>query len=331
MKAIVYEKYGPPEVLELREVDKPAVADDQMLVRVWAASVNPAEWFAMTGLLIARPGGGLLKPKDTRLGADYAGVVEAVGSAVKAFRPGDAVFGGKSGAFAEYLAVRADKSVVAKPANVTFEEAAAVPTAAITALQGLRDKGQVQPGQQVLINGASGGVGTFAVQVAKWLGAEVTAVCSTRNVEMVRSLGADHVVDYSREDFTRGPRRYDVLFDVVGSRSWGECKRVLKPKANFVIAGGPKTNRWIGPLSHMLKVSLASLGASQKVSFFVAQFNKADMQILADLLATGKMKSVIDRQYPLRELPEAMRYLGTGHARAKVVVTMGGSDQRRAA
>jgi NADPH:quinone reductase-like Zn-dependent oxidoreductase len=327
MKAIVYNKYGSPDVLELREIDKPVPTDDEVLVRIRASSVNPAEWYAMTGLFVARMGMGLLKPKNTRLGVDFAGVVEAVGGNVKQFRPGDEVFGGKNGAFAEYVCVREDRGVALKPANVTFEQAAAVPTAALTALQGLRDHGQLQPGQQVLINGASGGVGTFAVQIAKAFGAEVTGVCSTGNVDLVRSLGADHVVDYTQEDFTRSGRRYDLLLDIAGSRSWPACKRVLNPKAIFVIVGGPKTNRWIGPLSHMIKVRLASLRASQKVVFFVAKLDKADLVVLQALIEAGKVTPVIDRRYELREIAEAMRYLGAGHARGKVVITLGDNSK----
>ncbi len=322
MKAFVHRTYGSPAVLELEEIEKPASTDDQLLVRVRAVSVNPADWHGLTGLFILRTQSGLFKPKDTRIGVDYAGVVEAVGRNVQGFQPGDEVFGGRSGAFAEYVAVRADRAVVLKPANLTFEQAAAVPVAAITALQGLRDKGQIQPGQQILINGASGGVGTFAVQIAKAFGAEVTAVCSPPNVELVCSLGADHVVDYTREDFTRSQRRYDLFLDVAGSRPWSEVRPILKPQAQFVIAGGPKTNRWIGPLSHILKVRLSSLRASQTVTFFIAQLNKEDMLFLQGLLATGQLTPVIDRQYPLRELPEAMRYLGEGHARGKIVVTV---------
>jgi NADPH:quinone reductase-like Zn-dependent oxidoreductase len=320
MKAIVYHKYGSPDVLELRDVEKPVPKEDEVLVRVCASSVNPAEWYAMTGLLIARIGGGLLKPKETRLGVDFAGVVEAVGSGVTQFKPGDEVFGGRSGAFAEYVCVR--KAIAHKPANVTFEEAAAVGTAAITALQGLRDYGQVKPGQHVLINGASGGVGTFAVQIAKAFGAELTAVCSTRNVEMVHSLGADHVVDYTHEDFTRSGQHYDLFFDIAGGRSWSECKRVLKPEATFVIVGAPKGNRVLGPLGHVIKIRLGALRASQKVLFFIAKFNREDMVVLKELLESGKVRPVIDRTYPFSETAEALRYLGTGHARAKVVITM---------
>jgi NADPH:quinone reductase-like Zn-dependent oxidoreductase len=322
MKAFVYPRYGSPDVLALADLEKPVIDDDQLLVRVHACSVNPADWHSMTGLPIARPSTGLLKPKDTRLGIDYAGVVEAVGANVTGFRPGDEVFGGRSGAFAEYVSVRADRAVVHKPANVTFEQAAAVPVAALSALQGLRDHGHLQAGQRVVINGASGGVGTYAVQLAKWFGAEVTGVCSTRNVDMVRSLGADHVVDYTRDDFTHTQQRYDLLLDNAGGRSWSDYRRVLTPKATLVIVGGPKTNRWIGPLSHVLRVRLASLRAGQKVTFFMAKLTKDDLLIMQDLLATGKVTSVIDRCYPFAELPEAMRYLGTGHARAKVVVTL---------
>ena len=322
MKAVVHEQYGPPEVLAIREVEKPVIDADQILVRVRAASVNPAEWYAMVGLPLARLGSGWLKPKETRLGADYAGVVEAVGANVTEFKPGDAVFGGRTGALAEYLAARADRAVVHKPANISFEEAAAVPIAALTALQGLRDFGQIKAGQRVLINGASGGVGTYAVQLAKHYGAEVTGVCSPRNVDLIRALGADQVIDYTRDDFTRTGQRYDLYFDIAGSRTFGECRRVLAPKATMVIVGGPKTNRLIGPLSHIIRVKVSSLGASQTVKFFVAKFNKPDLQTLGELLAAGKVKSVIDRCYPLSEIRQAMRYLGEGHARGKVVVTV---------
>jgi NADPH:quinone reductase-like Zn-dependent oxidoreductase len=322
MKACVHEKYGSPEVLEIREIEKPVAGEGQILVRVRATSVNPAEWHGMTGLLIGRFGAGLFRPKDTRLGTDYSGVVEAVGSGVTEFRLGDEVFGGRNGAFAEYVAARADRAVAHKPANISFEQAAAVPIAALTALQGLRDKGQIQPGQHVLINGASGGVGTFAVQIAKAFGAEVTGVCSTKNVDLIRSLGADHVVDYTREDFTRGNRRCDLLLDIAGGRSWSDYKRVLKPRANFVIVGGPATNRVIGPLSHVIRIYLGAIGASQKLSFFMAKLTKEDMLVMKELIEAGKVTPVIDRQYKLNELPEAMRYLGEGHARAKIAVTV---------
>jgi NADPH:quinone reductase-like Zn-dependent oxidoreductase len=317
MKAIVHHRYHVPDGLELRDVDKPALADDGVLVRVRASSVNPADWYAATGRpYVVRPTMGL-RPKHTVPGIDFAGTVEAVGGAVTGLRPGDAVFGGvSSGAFAEYVCVR--EAVAPKPANLTFEQAAAVPTAALTALQGLRDHGRIQPGQQVLVNGASGGVGTFAVQVAKAFGADVTGVCSTRNVDLVRSLG----VDYTREDFTRGGQRYDLLLDVAGSRSWRACRRVLKPKATLVVIGGPKANRWMGPLGHIAGVQLASLGASQKATFFVAKANREDFVALGELLEAGKVTPVIDRRYTLSELPEALRYLGEGHAPGKVVISV---------
>ncbi len=322
MKAIVRNKYGSPDVLELVEFDKPDPTDDEVLVRVRAVSVNPADWYTLTGPLIARIPNGLRKPKSNRLGVDYAGTVEAVGKNVTQFRPGDDVFGGRTGAFAEYVCARADRGVVLKPANVNFEEAAAVPIAALTALQGLRDKGQIQAGQKVLINGASGGVGTYAVQIAKSFGAEVTGVCSTRNVEIARSLGADRVVDYTREDFTRTDDRYDLLLDVAGSRSWSECKRVLEPHATLVVVGAPKGNRVVGPLGHIVKKRLASMPGSRKAVFFVAKFNKADMEVLRELLEAGKMRSVIDRRYELSAIADAFRYLGEGHAQGKIVITM---------
>jgi len=322
MQAILRDRFGSPEVLELRTIDEPEVTDDSVLVCVCAASVNQAEWYEMMGRpYIARPAFGLRRPKLARLGADFSGTVEATGSRVTRFRPGDEVFGCKSGAFAEYLAVAEDR-LVPKPANASFEQAAAVPVAALTALQALRDRGNLQPGQRVLINGASGGVGTFAVQIAKALGAEVTAVCSTRNVDQARTLGADHVVDYTNDDFTRGGGPYDLLIDIAGSRSFSECRRVLAPDATVVIVGGPKKNRLLGPLSHMLTSKLASIGKSQKVVFFVADVNKDDMTVLRDLIEAGKVTPAIDRRYELRDVPEALRYLGEGHARAKVVIAV---------
>jgi NADPH:quinone reductase-like Zn-dependent oxidoreductase len=321
MRAIVRDKFGSPDVLELQETDKPDLTDDGVLVRVRATSVNPADWYSLTGTpYVARAQIGLFKPKSNRLGVDFAGTVEAVGRDVTQLRPGDEVFGGRSGAFAEYVCVR--NAVVPKPANLTLEQAAAVPVAALTALQGLRDKGQVQPGQKVLINGASGGVGTFAVQIAKALGAEVTGVCSTRNVDLVRSLGADHVIDYTREDFTRSDQRYDLLFDVAGSRSWSECRRVLNPQAILVIVGAPKGTRLFGPLSHIVKVRLAALRSSQKVVFFIAKFNEPDLVVLRDLLEAGKVTPVVDRRYEFSETADALRYLGEGHARGKIVITV---------
>ena len=323
MRAVVHDSFGSPDVLAIREIEKPTPADDEVLVRVRAASVNPVEWYGVAGRpWVGRPQMGFLKPKESRVGVDFAGMVEVVGKDVTQFQPGDEVFGGRSGAFAEYVCVRDEGAVVAKPANVTFEEAAAVPVAALTALQGLRDKGQVQPGHKVLINGASGGVGTFAVQIAKALGAEVTAVCSTRNVELVRSLGADHVIDYTRDDFTRSDRCYDLMLDVAGSRSWSECRRVLDPQATLVIIGAPKGTRLLGPLSHIVKVRLAALRSSQKVVFFMAKVNKADMEVLQELLEDGKVTPVIDRRYELSEIADALRYLGEGHAQGKIVLTV---------
>jgi NADPH:quinone reductase-like Zn-dependent oxidoreductase len=322
MKAIVHHKYGSPDVLELVDVDKPVPADDEVLVRVRASSVNPAEWYEVTGLLVGRTQMGLFKPKEPRLGADFAGVVEAVGGSVTDFEPGDEVFGGRTGAFAEYVTVR--NAIVPKPANVSFEQAAAVPIAGLTALQGLRDKGQLRSGQKVLINGASGGVGTFAVQIAKALGGEVTAVCSTRNVETARSLGADRVVDYTQEDFTRTGERYDLFLDVAGSRSWSECRRVLKPDSTFVLVGAKRRggSRLLGPLSHVVKVRLASLRASQRVVFFIAKLTREDLQVMRELMEAGKVTPVVERTYPLSETADALRYLGEGHAQGKNVVTV---------
>jgi NADPH:quinone reductase-like Zn-dependent oxidoreductase len=321
MKAIVRDTYGSPDVLKLGEVEKPELTDDRVLVRVRAASVARGDWYTLTGLYIGRAEMGLRKPKSRLVGGDFAGTVEAVGRDVTAFEPGDEVFGASSGTLAEYACARA-RSVALKPAHLTFEEAAAVPTSALTALQGLRDRGQLQPGQKVLINGASGGVGTFAVQIAKALGAEVTAVCSTRNVELVRSLGADHVVDYSRQDFTRGDQRYDLMFDNAGSRSWSECKRVLNAHATVVLVGGQMGGRVFGPLGHIIKMRLAALLSSRKATFFVAKFNSADMEVLRELLEDGKVTPVIDRRYELSEVADAFRYTGEGHAQGKVVITV---------
>ena len=321
MKAIVRDAYGSPDVLKLREVEKPDLTDDGVLVRVHAASVARGDWYTLTGLYAGRAEMGLRKPKSRLIGGDFAGTVEAVGRDVTEFQPGDEVFGGKSGAFAEYVCARA-RSVALKPARLTFEEAAAVPTSALTALQGLRDRGQIQSGQKVLINGASGGVGTFAVQIAKALGAEVTAVCSTRNVDLVRSIGADHVVDYTREDFTRSAERYDLMFDNAGSKSWSQCKRVLKPRATVVLVGGQIGNRLLGPMGHVIKMRLAGMLSSRKVVFFVAKFNGADMEVLRELLEAGKVTPVIDRRYELSEIADAFRYMGEGHAQGKVVITV---------
>ena len=320
MKAVVFRSYGSPDVLKIENVEKPTPAEDEVLVKVRASSVNPVEWYAMSGLFLARLGNGLTRPKDIRLGVDYAGVVEAVGKNVTQFKPGDEVFGARSDAFAEYVCV--SKHIYPKPASITFEQAGGVAVAALTALQGLRDHGNLKSGQKVLINGASGGVGTFAVQIAKALGAEVTAVCSTHNVEAIRSLGADHVIDYTREDFTRSRERYDLFLEIAGSRSWKDCRRVLKPKAHFVIVGAPKGNRVIGPLAHIIPLRLASLRASQKVVFFMAKFQCEDFMLLKDMFERGQVKPVVEKIYPLEKISDAMRHLGTGHARGKIVVTM---------
>lgn len=322
MKAIVHHNYGSPNVLELREIEKPVVAADEVLVRVHAASINILDWYGMTGLAIGRIGGGLRKPKDPRVGVDFAGVVEGVGANVKLFKPGDEVYGGRGGSFAEYVTIGEQRGIAPKPASVTFEQAASVPVAGLTALQGLRDKGQIQSGQKVLINGASGGVGTFAVQIAKAFGAEVTAVCHTRHVDAIRSLGADHVVDYAREDFTRSGQPYDLMLDVSGGRAWRECRRILKPNATFVLIGGPKTNRLIGPLAHIIRIRLAALRASQKVIFFVANVNREDLIFMNELLEAGKVTPLIDCQYKLSEAPQAMRHFAEGHPHGKIVITV---------
>lgn len=321
MQAIVRERYCAPEGLELRELEKPELVDDGVLVRVRASSVNKGDWYGLTGTpLFARTQLGLLKPKSPVIGTDFAGVVEAVGKDVTGFAPGDEVFGGRSGAFAEYVCVR--NGIAHKPAALSFEEAAAVPVAALTALQGLRDKGGLRPGQSVLVNGASGGVGTFAVQIAKALGAHVTAVCSTRNLDLARSLGADEVVDYTRDDFTRSGRRHDLLLDVAGSRPWAHCKRVLKPDGTLVAVGAPTGSRLLGPLGHIVRLRLASLVGSRKVVFFVATFNRADMAALGDLLESGEVKPVVERRYELREAADALRAMGRGHVQGKLVIAV---------
>jgi NADPH:quinone reductase-like Zn-dependent oxidoreductase len=325
MKAIVYCDYGVPN-LKLQQIEKPTPADDQLLIKVRAASVNPLDWHFVEGTpyLMRAMGVGLRKPKDTRLGVDFAGTVEAVGKNVTKFKPGDEVFGGRTGAFSEYVCVREPRAVAVKPPNITFEQAASVPIAAITALQGVRDKGKVQPGQKVLINGASGGVGTFAVQIAKSFGADVTGVCSTRNLDMVRSLGADHVIDYTKEDFTKGAERYDVIIDNVANHSLLESRRALKPNGIYVLIGGGSANEqgFIGPLINPIKAMLLSPFVSQKMGMLLADLNHDDLTMLADLMESGKMKPVIDRTYKLSDLPDAIRYLEQGHARGKVVITV---------
>jgi NADPH:quinone reductase-like Zn-dependent oxidoreductase len=310
-------------VLKLESIALPAVADDRMLVKVHAASVNPLDWHYMRGKpYIMRPMAGLGAPDDIRLGVDFAGTVEVVGRNVQRFKPGDEVFGGADGAFAQYVTPRANGSVALKPANVTFEQAAAAPIAAVTALQALRDKGQIKAGQKVLINGASGGVGTFAVQLAKSFGAEVTAVCSTKNAATARSIGADHVIDYTKEDFTRGTQRYDLIIDIVGSHSLSEYRHVLTANGVVVIVGGPSDDPWIGPMSGAVKAMFISPFVRQKFIFILADLNKEDIGTVGQLLETGKLTSVIDRRYPLSQTPEAIRYLEAGHARGKVIITL---------
>ena len=321
MKAVLHTRYGRPDLLEFGEVAKPVIEDHQVLVRVHAASVNPVEWYGVTGPYMARFGNGFRKPNSTAVGADLAGRVEAVGKDVEEFRPGDEVFGAGVGAWGEYAVARATRLAL-KPASVSFEEAAALPIAAITALQALRDKGQIQPGQKVLINGASGGVGTYAVQLAKSFGAEVTAVCSTGNVDLARSLGADRVVDYTKEDFTKSAERHDLMLDIAGSRSFFAFRRVLTPEATVVLVGGKMKYRGLGPLPHLAGTFLKSLGRSQNVTFFIAKINTEDLTFLGDLLASGTMKSVIDRRYELSDAAAALAYLGEGHARGKVVITV---------
>ena len=319
MNAAVHERYGSPEVVEVKEIEKPAPDAGEVLVRVRAASLNRLDWYTLTGTpMLARMTGGFLKPKEAGLGVDFAGTVDAVGEAVTDLQPGDEVFGVRSGALAEYVC--AAKAVARKPANLSLEEAAALPVAALTALQGLRDKAELKPGDRLLINGASGGVGTFAVQIAKALGAEVTAVCSTRNVEQAQSVGADRVIDYSREDFTRNGRRYDVLFDVAGSRSWRECKRALEPHGKLVIAGAPKGNRILGPLGHIVGTRVAALGSSRRVIFFITKPNKDDLAELRGLVEAGRVRPAVERTYELSETADALAYIGEGHTQGKVVI-----------
>ncbi len=325
MKAIVYCDYGLTN-LKLENIEKPTPNDDQVLVRVRAASVNPYDWHFIEGTpyIMRAMGVGLRKPKDTRLGVDFAGTIEAVGKNVTQFKPGDEVFGGRGGAFAEYVCARANRAVALKPANLTFEQAASVNIAGITALQALRDKGNVQAGQKVLINGASGGVGTFAVQIAKSFGADVTGVCSTRNVDLVRSLGADRVIDYTKEDFAKGEQRYDVILDNVPNHSLSECRRILNPKGKYIMigGGGPNDSRWVGPFGRVIHTLLLSPFISQKMGMMMADANQKDLTILADLMQSGKVKPVIDRTYKLSEVPAAIAYLEQGHARGKVVITV---------
>ena len=323
MKAIVREKYGSPDVLELKDVERPVIDDDSILVRVRAASINAYDWHMLRGSpYLVRMMAGLRKPKSSAMGMDVAGQVEAVGNNVTAFRPGDEVFGSRHGSLAEYVRGTAQSFLVTKPSGLTFEQAAAVPMAASTALQALR-KGEVKPGQRVLINGASGGVGTFAVQIAKALGAHVTAVCSTRNVEQARSLGADEVIDYTREDFTRSDRSYDVIVDIASSGSVRSRRRVLKSDGILVGVGAANGSGGMASIAAgLLETAVLSRFGKQKMPFFLAKNSKEDFIVLAQMIEAGKVRPVIDRTYPLTQTAEAMRYLETGHARAKVVITV---------
>jgi NADPH:quinone reductase-like Zn-dependent oxidoreductase len=324
MKAFVSEKYGIDK-LELREIEQSKPEDDEVLVRVRAASVNPADYYSVTGMIAARAmGGGLRKPKQNRVGTDFAGTVEAVGAKVTKFKPGDPVFGARTGAIAEYVAVPEDRAIAPKPENVTFEEAGGVAIAGITALQGLRDHAQLRPGHKVLIECGSGGVGTFAVQLAKAFGADVTAVCSTPNVEIARSLGADRVIDRTREDFTRNGERYDTVLGVQSTHSWSAYRRALKPEGTFVLVGAPRRNSAFGPLGHVARMFVATrLRRRPRFKFFVAKLTGADMNVMRELLESGKVKTVVDRTFPLSDAADAFRYLGEGHARGKIVVTVG--------
>ena len=323
MKAIVYRCYGGPEVLKLEDVAVPTPADNEVLVRVRAASVNPLDWHYMRGKpYVMRLSSGIGRPKDPRFGVDFAGTVEAIGKNVTRFHVGDEVFGGRNGALAQYVAVREDRGLSIKPDNMSFEQAAAMPIAAVTALQALRDKGKLKPGQKVLVNGASGGVGTFAVQIAKAAGANVTGVCSTKNVELVQSLGAHHVIDYKKEDFTKGEQKYDIIVDNVGSYPLLAYRRVLKPEGIVVMVGGPSENPWLGPLGRALRAAVLSPFVSQQYLVFFAELNGKDLGILRTMVEGHSVKAVIDRRYPLAETPAAIAYLEEGRARGKVVINV---------
>ncbi len=322
MKAIVYYEYGGPDVLRCEEIDKPAPADGEVLLKIRAASLNPYDWHFMRGEPYGiRLMAGVGKPKNRRLGADVAGVVESVGSAVKNLKHGDAVYGLCQGAFGEYVCTLETK-LVKKPDDVSFENAASLPIAALTALQALRDKGKIQSRHKVLVNGASGGVGTFGVQIAKSFGAEVTGVTSTRNVELVRSIGADHVIDYTKEDFTKSEQRFDLILDCVGNHTFAECRCVLNANGKVIGAGGTTDNWMLKPISRMITSTLQSIFVSQKPVSIFAKMNQADLLLMNELLLSGKVKPVIDRCCRLKEVPDAMRYLEEGHARGKVLLTV---------
>ena len=320
MKAVVYNKYGPPEVIQVQEVEKPTPKDDEVLIKIYAASVNAYDWHFLTAdiFLIRFMGAGLFRPKYHRLGADVSGRIEAVGKSVTQFKPGDDVYGMIRGSFAEY-ACASEKDLVLKPSNLSYDEAAAVPMAAETALQGLRDEGKIQPGQKVLVNGASGGVGTYAVQISKFYGAEVTAVCSTRNLDQARSIGADHVIDYTKEDFTKSGKLYDLIFAANGYHPLSAYKRSLNPKGIYVMAGGKKAQIF----QSILLSSLMSEKGGRKIGGVAAKRSQIDLAFLKEILEAGKVVPVIDRRYTLSETAEALRYLGEGYARGKVVIRMG--------
>ena len=323
MKAIVQDRYGTADVLKLEDIDKPKAASGDVLLRVHAASAHIGDWHFMTGLpyLFRIAGSGLRGPKTRVRGTDVAGRIEAVGKNVTQFQPDDEVFGICNGSFAEYATARKDK-VAPKPANLTFEQSATVPTTGCTALQGLRDKGKVQPGQKVLIIGAAGGVGSFAVQIAKAFGAHVTGVCSTTKVDLVRSIGADEVIDYTRDDFAETGQRYDLILDIAGNRSVSHLRRALAPRGHVVIVGGEGGGRWFGGIDRQLRASLLSPFVSQRLGTLIGKPKREDLVVLKELIEAGKVTPVIDKTYPLSEVPEAMRYLHEGHARGKVVITV---------
>lgn len=323
MKAIVYHCYGGPAMLKLEDTAKPVPGDDAVLVKVHAAAVNPLDWHYLRGTpYLVRMEAGVGAPQDQRLGVDFAGTVEAVGKDVRRFKVGDEVFGGAKGAFAQYVALGEQKSLALKPANISFEQAAGVPIAAITALQALRDTGALRAGQKLLINGASGGVGTFAVQIGKALGADVTAVCSANNIPMVLGLGATHVIDYRQQDFTQGSERYDLVFDTVGNRPLSAIRRVLAPRGTLIMIGGGSSGNWIGPFMGPLKALVYGPLTGHKMTFMLAHLNHQDLELLAGMMQSGQVTPVIDRRYPLDETAAAIDYLERGHAHGKVIITM---------
>jgi NADPH:quinone reductase-like Zn-dependent oxidoreductase len=322
MKAISYFCYGSPDILVFGDIAKPVAADDEVLIKIHTAAINPLDWHYMRGSpSLMRLMSGIGKPTHTRLGVDFAGTIEAVGKNVSKYKPGDQVFGGKNGAYAQYIAMGEDRALALKPANVTFEQAAAMPIAAITALQALRDEGKLQAGQSVLINGASGGVGTYAVQLAKIMGGEVTGVCSARNESMVRALGADYVIDYTRENFTESDKRYDLIIDMVGNHGLLTYRQTLKPGGRLIMIGGPSEG-FFTPVISPLKSLLISPFVSQEFVPFIAQLNKDDLAILAEYMRTGQLTSVIDKSYPLADAAAAVRYSEDGHARGKILLSM---------